>query len=103
MVRPLWKTASMEVSQKFKKLSRDSAISLLGIYSSEMKSVSQRDSYSLVFTAAFFIVAKIQKQAKCVGEGNGNPLQCSCLENPRDRRTRWAAVYGVAQSWTRLK
>ena len=38
-----------------------------------------------------------------VGEGNGNPLQCSCLENPRDRGAWWAAVYGVAQSWTRLK
>ena len=39
----------------------------------------------------------------CTGEGNGNPLQCSCLENPRDDRVWWAAVYGVAQSWTRLK
>ena len=39
----------------------------------------------------------------CIGEGNGNPLQCSCLENPRDRRARWAAVYGVAQSQTWLK
>ena len=39
----------------------------------------------------------------CIGEGNGNPLQCSCLENPRDRGTWWAAVYGVAQSWTWLK
>ena len=39
----------------------------------------------------------------CIGEGNGNPLQCSCLENPRDGRTWWAAVYGVAQSQTRLK
>ena len=39
----------------------------------------------------------------CTGEGNGNPLQCSCLENPRDGRASWAAVYGVAQSWTRLK
>ena len=39
----------------------------------------------------------------CIGEGNGNPLQCSCLENPRGRRAWWAAVYGVAQSWTRLK
>ena len=38
----------------------------------------------------------------CIGEGNVNPLQCSCLENPRDRGTRWAAVYGVAQSRTRL-
>ena len=35
-----------------------------------------------------------------IGEGNGNPLQCSCLENPRDRGAWWAAIYGVAQSWT---
>ena len=39
----------------------------------------------------------------CTGEGNDNPLQCSCLENPRDRGAWWAAVYGVAQSQTRLK
>ena len=39
----------------------------------------------------------------CSGEGNGNRLQCSCLENPRDGRARWAAIYGVAQSWTRPK
>ena len=39
----------------------------------------------------------------CIGEGNGNPLQCSYLENPRDREAWWAAVYGVTQSWTRLK
>ena len=39
----------------------------------------------------------------CLGEGNGNPLQCSCLENPRDGGAWWAAVYGVSQSWTRLK
>ena len=39
----------------------------------------------------------------CIGEGNGNPLQCSCLENPRDGEPWWAAVYGVTQSWTRLK
>ena len=36
----------------------------------------------------------------CIGEGNGNPLQCSCLENPGDRGAWWAAVYGVAQSQT---
>ena len=36
----------------------------------------------------------------CIKEGNGNPLQCSCLENPRDRGAWWAAVYGVTQSWT---
>ena len=39
----------------------------------------------------------------CIGEGNGNPLQCSCLENPRDGGASWAAVYGVAQSRTQLK
>ena len=38
-----------------------------------------------------------------IGKGNGNPLQCSCLENPRDGEAWWAAVCGVAQSWTRLK
>ena len=39
----------------------------------------------------------------CIGEGNGNPLQCSCLENPRYGGAWWAAVPGVTQSWTRLK
>jgi len=39
----------------------------------------------------------------CIGEGNGNPLQCSCLENPRDGGAWWAAVYGVTQSRTRMK
>ena len=39
----------------------------------------------------------------CIGEGNGNPLQYSCLENPRDEGAWWAAVYGVEQSRTRLK
>ena len=38
-----------------------------------------------------------------IGEGNGNPLQCFCLENPRDGGAWWAAIYGVAQSQTRLK
>ena len=39
----------------------------------------------------------------CTGEGTGNPLQCSCLESSRDGGAWWAAVYGVAQSRTRLK
>ena len=39
----------------------------------------------------------------CIGEGNGTPLQCYCLDNPRDGGAWWAAVYGVAQSRTRLK
>ena len=39
----------------------------------------------------------------CIGEGNGNPLQCSCLENPRDGGAWWTAVYGVVQNWPWLK
>ena len=39
----------------------------------------------------------------CIGEGNGNPIQCSCLENPKDRGAWWAAVYGVAEIRTWLK
>ena len=39
----------------------------------------------------------------CIGEGNGNPLQCSCLENARDEGAWWAAIYGVSQSQTLLK
>ena len=45
---------------------------------------------------------KTSLSLSCIGEGNGNPLQCSCLENPRDWGAWWAAVYGVAQSQTRL-
>ena len=48
-------------------------------------------------------VASLSLSFSCIGEGNGNPLQCSCLENPRDRGAWWASVYGVAQSWTQLK
>ena len=44
-----------------------------------------------------------QFSLSCIGEGNGNPLQCSCLENPRDGGASWAAVYGIAQSQTWLK
>ena len=50
------------------------------------------------FTFTFYFHAFLQ----CM-QGHGNPLQCSCLENPRDRRAWWAAVYRVAQSWTWLK
>ena len=45
----------------------------------------------------------LSKLQELVGEGNGNPLQYSCLENPMDGGAWWAAVYGVAQSRTRLK
>ena len=59
--------------------------------------------------AAIHGVAKSQTRfhfhfsLSCIGEGNGNPLQCSCLENPRDGGVWWAAIYGVSQSRTRLK
>ena len=45
----------------------------------------------------------LKNSASLIGEGNGNPLQYSCLENPRDGGAWWAAVYGVTQSRTRLK
>ena len=48
-------------------------------------------------------VTSLSFSLSCIGEGNGNPLQCSCLENPRDGGAWWAAVYGVARSWTQLK
>ena len=44
-----------------------------------------------------------QFSLSCIGEGDGNPLQCSCLENPGDAGAWWGAIYGVAQSRTRLK
>ena len=58
------------------------------------------DTMILVFWMLSF---KPTFSLSCIGEGNGNPLQCSCLENPRDRGAWWAAVFGVAQSRTRLK
>ena len=45
----------------------------------------------------------VKDREACIGGGNGNSLQCSCLENPRNSGAWWAAVYGVAQSRTRLK
>ena len=60
-----------------------------------MGSLSQTRLSGFTFTFHFSL--------SCIGEGNGNPLQCSCLESPRDGGAQWAAVCGVAQSWTRLK
>ena len=64
----------------------------------------------------FFTSGSVSKESACYsrdpgsipgsgrspGEGNGNPLQCSCLENPMDRRAWWVTVHGVTNSWTRL-
>ena len=58
----------------------------------------QSKKESLIFAVSFG-----DHSLSCIGEGNGNPLQCSCLENPRDGGAWWAAVYGVAQSQTSLK
>ena len=55
----------------------------------------------VLFTIEF--LASRHFSLSCIGEGNGNPLQCSCLENPRDGGAWGAAVYGVAQSQTQLK
>ena len=59
--------------------------------------------YSLYLMVKTTRSGLILSRRSCIGEGNGNPLQCSCLENPRDGGAWWAAVYGVAQSRTRLK
>ena len=58
-------------------------------------SLSHKVHKTVLYISVSFVVS--------YGEGNGNPLQCSCLENPRDGGAWWAAVCGVAQSWTRLK
>ena len=55
------------------------------------------------FILRLIIKLSLIKQYSIDGEGNGNPLQYSCLENPVDRGAWWAAVHGVTQSWTRLK
>ena len=54
----------------------------------------------LGFLKAEFVCLYFHFSLSCIEEGNGNPLQCSCLENPRDRGAWWAAVYGVTQSQT---
>ena len=69
-------------------------------------------SSTLAWWAAVHGVAKSQTLTErlhfhfslsCIGEENGNPLQCPCLENSRDHGAWWAAICGVAQSWIRLK
>ena len=59
--------------------------------------------YSVYWFKCLFHWLHFHFSLSCIGEGNGNPLQCSCLENPRDGGAWWAAVYGVAQSRTWLK
>ena len=59
--------------------------------------------FVVIHTVKGFAVVNKTEVDVSVGEGNGNPLQYSCLENPRDGGAWWAAIYGVAQSQTRLK
>ena len=62
-----------------------------------------KGQFSLFYIQVYISQIRIAcKYLQLLGEGNGNPLQCSCLENPRDRGACWAAVNGVAQSQTRL-
>ena len=75
-----------------------------------MASFWKRVCYCLLFTGGHelnkglkFTVKHFHFSLSCIGEGNGNPLQCSYLENPRDGGAWWAAIYGIAQSQTRLK
>ena len=68
--------------------------------SAGLKGSMEELAISFLFLFLFYFC---HRACRIRGEGNGNPLQYSCLENPRDRGAEWAAVYGVAQSWTRLK
>ena len=63
------------------------------IFSSMIQLTSNLNAHSIV---VYFSLS-------CIAEGNGNPCQCSCLENPRDGGAWWAAVYGISKSQTRLK
>ena len=61
-----------------------------------------KDAVTCIFADGICLVTGGKFRGK-YGEGNGNPLQCSCLENPRDWGAWWAAIHGVTQSQTRLK
>ena len=87
------------------------------IYFRDAEAEPQKEGLAVIFFLNIYILLKynwltmFQVHSKLIHlyiyvytyEGNGNPLQCSCLENPRDGGAWWAAIYGVAQSWTRLK
>ena len=64
--------------------------------------VSIQKDYIFIFFNNYYL-NHFHFSLSCIGEGNGNPLQCSCLENPRDGGAWWAAICEVTQSWTRLK
>ena len=84
-------------------------------FASGAQSIGVSASASVIYTKHIYKCSNMYKQVTLnqdfapwrifdnIGEGNGNPLQCSCLENPRDGGAWWAVIYGVAQSRTRLK
>ena len=74
-----------------------------GAWWATVHTVAKSQTRLLASLSLFFSVTHFHFSLSCTGEGNGNPLQCSCLENPRDRGSWWAAVYGVARSRKRLK
>ena len=65
--------------------------------------ISFRMDWLLIYVYMYLFYFHFSPSSKCVGEGNGNPFHYSCLENPRDGGAWWPAVYGVPQSWIRLK
>ena len=67
----------------------------------KVKKAKQMESYNIFMIRRFGQTQLVRNWTS--GEGNGNPLQYSCLENPRDGGAWWDAIYGVTQSWTRLK
>ena len=71
----------------------------------EIKKVKQNQQQNLemMYMTKTTMLLCLKKHFQYVSDGNVNPFQCSCLENPRDGGAWWAAVYGVAQSRTRLK
>ena len=76
-------------------------LTLSGILSYLMKSMNEKRQIT-IFKLKLIIPAKILRTRLILGEGNGTPLQYSCLENPMDGGVWWAAVHGVAKSRTRL-
>ena len=93
--RTVWRLDSLKNSMGIE-LQYDPAIPLLGIHIKETR--IERDTCTPMFITALFTTSRTWNR-----EGNGTPLQYSCLENPMDGGAWWAAVYGVAQSRTRLK
>ena len=90
----LWRTVWRFLKKLEIELPYDTAIPLLGIHTEETR--IERDTCTPMFTEALFTIARTS------GEGNGTPLQYSCLENPMDGGAWWAAVHEVAKSRTRL-